>query len=281
MSLSLCKLSASFQRRASAVLLLLFLYFMWTGACAAQIHQMPYTGKTDISKYYSVTKEEELTKEDYDIIFRQTGITKLGMNTLLKKNRCAMLEPIQQRFYEKPETKTIRANLVCHQEWLDKETEAEAKFVVEDGDVIITLASYLGGWRYGHCGLVLDAEKGTVLEAITYGEPSCIEYISHWSEYPAYVILRPIHLTENEKQQAISYALSDLQGIPYDLLSFKSKSSYGKITRTHCSHLVWYAYHYLGIDLDKDGTPIVTPYDILHSDELEPVQVWGMCLNGK
>lgn len=269
------------RKALSIACLLLCMYGIWVGACKQQIHQMPEEEKTDISKYERVQQMDELSEADFEIIFQQTGVTKLGMETLVKNHQTYLLGDIQEHFYETPQMKTERVNVVCHQELMAEETASDTRFIVEDGDMIITLASYLGGWRYGHCGLVLDADEGTVLEAITYGEPSCKMHISHWSEYPAYVILRPKNVSEEEKQQMIDYASSDLMDIRYDLLSFKTKNSSGPIKRTHCSHLVWYAYHYLGLDLDKDGTPIVTPYDIVHDDDLELVQVYGMCLEGK
>lgn len=270
------------KRRLMAVLCVLVLaYGMWSGACRQQIHRMPQAARQDISAYCRVQNPEELTEEDYQTIFQQTGVTRYGMETLMANHETALLQKIQEHFYEEPETETVRANIVCHQEWMKKRTASETYFVAEDGDIIITLASYLGGWRYGHCGLILDAKQGTVLEAVTYGEPSCIKQISHWSEYPAYVILRVRDASPETKRRVISYCRSDLQDIRYDLLSFKTRRSAGPISRTHCSHLVWYAYHSQGYDLDADGTPIVTPYDIIHDDDVELVQVYGMCLDGK
>ena len=46
--------------------------------------------------------------------------------------------------------------------------------------------------------------------------------------------------------------------------------------KTHCAHLVWYAYRSYGYDLDGDGGRIVTPKDLSKSSLLEPVQVVGV-----
>ncbi len=266
------------RKGLQVVILMLCVYGLWVGACSSQIHQMPNVQKEDLSSYLYLREDAELSGQDYEKIFHQTGITKAGMETLLANRQTYWLEDLQNRLFEEPEMETVWANIVCRQEWIVQPTEARARFVVEDGDIIVSLSSYLGGWRYGHCGLVLDADKGIVLEAITYGEPSCQMEISHWSEYPSFVVLRLKDATPETKQAVIDYAYSDLQNIRYDLLSFKSKKSNGPISRTHCSHLIWYAYHSQGYDLDWDNTPIVTPYDIIHDDELEVVQVYGMCL---
>ncbi len=39
---------------------------------------------------------------------------------------------------------------------------------------------------------------------------------------------------------------------------------------------MWYAYHKFGIDIDSNGGKIVTPYQILNSENLSVVQVFGM-----
>lgn len=268
-------------RGLQILLLLLCCYGMWVAACRQQIHDMPHVAREDLSAYVNLTEEDGLTEEDYEKIFQQTGLTRYGMDTLIRKQQTALLEEIQDRFFEEPQTETLRANVFCHQEWLAEPTEAQPHFVAEDGDIIITLASYLGGWRYGHCGLILDAEQGTVLEAITYGEPSCQMDIDHWEDYPAFVILRPDNASRETKQAVIDYAYEELQDIPYDLFSFKTRDAYGPITKTHCSHLIWYAYHSQGYDMDFDKTPVVTPYDLIHDDDLVLVQVYGMYLEGK
>lgn len=274
-------MTANKKRKACSILCILLLaYGMWVSACRQQIHRMPSAAQEDISAYYYIQDPGKLTEEDYRRIFCQTGVTRYGMETLIANRRTYLLQEIQEHFYEEPKVKTGRFNIFCHQERMDKPTVSSTRFVAEDGDIIVTLSSYLGGWRYGHCGVILDAEEGTVLEAITYGEPSCLMNISHWRDYPAYVILRVRDADLETKRQVVAYCRSDLQNIRYDLFSFKTRSSYGPVSRTHCSHLVWYAYHSQGYDLDLDGTPIVTPYDIIYDDDLELVQVYGMCLEG-
>lgn len=59
----------------------------------------------------------------------------------------------------------------------------------------------------------------------------------------------------------------------------KRESTEKELKRTHCSHLVWKAFHRIGLDLDCDGSPIVTPYDIVHDEDVELVQAYGMCLD--
>ena len=76
------------------------------------------------------------------------------------------------------------------------------------------------------------------------------------------------------KDKVAEYALKNLVGINYSSLVgiFSSKNS---ISKTHCSHLVWYAYKQFGIDLDSNGGTMVMSKDIANSPYLEIVQIFG------
>ncbi|NLV37101.1 MAG: hypothetical protein GXY17_10565, partial [Clostridiaceae bacterium] len=97
--------------------------------------------------------------------------------------------------------------------------------------------------------------------------------------YPNFMLLRlentPSELTESITQRAAD----SLIDIPYKLgvgiFSPKFAES-EEIDGTYCSHLVWQAYSYYGIDLDSDGGMIVTPKDLARSPKLEVIQVYGV-----
>ncbi len=309
-----------------SVVLVLLLAVMWIWACRAQtyvgpqaerIELAPYINK--ISNYKSVEASEAidekdvvkiddlgLTPEDYDIIYQQTGLGRAGIQTIYDSHRFYRLKSAQNYFYGKPDISESRLDVVRHLERVDgvydveKNNEIYPIFTVEDGDIIITLSSYIGGWRYGHTGLVVDADQGLVLEAMTYGEPSCIERLDHWDEYPAWAILRPRNLTKEERTAVARYAYDNLQEINYSLLASTRTGEVGKttnpqqvieavandalvndenISRTQCAHIAWYAYHLAGLDLDSDWTDYVTPADILRDDDLELVMEYGFLQN--
>ena len=71
------------------------------------------------------------------------------------------------------------------------------------------------------------------------------------------------------------YAKDNLVGLEYSLFAGFFGAQEEVLTQTQCAHLVWYAYNQFGIDIDSTGGETVTPKDILKSDKLEIVQIYG------
>ena len=69
-------------------------------------------------------------------------------------------------------------------------------------------------------------------------------------------------------------------GVPYHLsagfIGAKAPETDAPYFGVHCAYLVWYAWNHFGYDLDSDGGRLVTASDLLHSDLLEVVQLYGM-----
>lgn len=240
-----------------------------------QTYFEPRVQQEDISEYTRVTSMEELSDEDLEVLFQQTGLGRAGVESLVRLHKMYLIKSIQQHFYTTPTIEVFSLQKVRHLERVSDDHGQKTVFVVEDGDIIVTLSSYCGNWRYGHAGLVVDSKNGEVLEALTYGEPSCLQPLGHWTEYPAYVILRPKNLTKEERAEVVAYAKENLVDINYALLSNKKQST---IKKTHCALVVWQAYQHAGLDLDGDGGYFVTPYDIITDDDLEIVMEYGMDL---
>lgn len=302
-----------------AVTLMLLLVILWVGACKAMTYAAPAKPRVDIREYLMQetggNKDISAEQLDLDLIYEQTGLGRAGVETLINENRLYKMGYIQDYFYGTPVISESRLNVVRHLERVDGVYDGEMqsdsqnadgktllypRFVVEDGDIIVTLSSYIGGWRYGHTGLVVNADEGLVLEAMTYGEPSLIENLGHWKEYPAWAILRPRNLTREQRAAVAEYAYDNLRGIDYSLLASTRTSEVGKpgdpqalekaadngtlvndanISRTQCAHIAWYAYYLAGLDLDSDWTDYVTPADILRDDDLELVLEYGFLQN--
>lgn len=259
---------------------------IWTGMAERDAHYTPEYDMVDLAPVLQKEKSK-LTDEDYEVLFRQTGLGRAGVDTLCEKDALLYL---QKRYFAPVEYECTRYFLVVHSERIveeegivHSEAEENALFMpaVQDGDILVTFSGHFLGWRSGHAAIVIDAENGVTLEAQEMGENSQIGSLEDWRFYPGFALLRLKGATEEERADIAGYAKDTLMGIPYALNSFcekdvKSGESQDAPSGTHCAHLVWYAYSHFGYDIDSDGGIIVTPRDIYDSDLLEIVQVYGV-----
>ena len=90
------------------------------------------------------------------------------------------------------------------------------------------------------------------------------------------MVLR-VKAEESLRAQVAEYAKTKMLGVPYlaTVGIFSKKFDTKKLTASHCSHLVWYAYKKFGIDLDSTGGAVVTPQDMANSSRVEVVQIYG------
>ncbi len=167
---------------------------------------------------------------------------------------------------------------------------------VRNGDIFISMSTHTLGWRHGHAAVVIDAERGITLEAALWGKPSEKMRMWHWSSYA-----NAVHLRVSEEAAASALAASGIardtsiaasaqlgclaaafaeeyeNGVMYGLFSgIPDKApAPSAFEKTQCAHLVWYAYKQFGLDLDADGSWLVTPRDIAKSDKLVVIEAFG------
>lgn len=226
-------------------------------------------------EYDRVTLTEH---SDYEEIFQQTGIGKVAAEKLIRENKFQTILDAQEMFF-KPQESTCNSLLG----WFTREDRlVDAKgtdFVdLQPGDIILTLSTHSLGWRHGHAALVID--KYTTLECAVLGQDSLEAGTGWWKTYSNYAVLRVKDVTPEQQEQVVEYALENLYGVPYRVLSGfigpKAPKPEDPQFGLHCSYLVWYAWNAFGYDIDSDGGRLVSCYDLLHSDELEIVQIYGM-----
>ncbi|MCH5148308.1 MAG: hypothetical protein J1G05_02955 [Clostridiales bacterium] len=225
--------------------------------------------KVDISP---ILDKEQLTDDDYALLYAQTGLTKLGIDRALEKGSSGKKRILYiQDDYFKEQTvkhdKFLPYICFCH---IDGHI---SNIYLEDGDVVVSASTQLIGWRMGHSGLVTNGAGEKVLQAAAIGTVSDIGDIDDFTDAVAFMVLSP-KVDKEIKQQVVKYAKENLLGISYDPFRglFSSKN---KITTTQCAHLVWYAYNQFGIDIDGNGGGLVTPQDFANSPKMEVVQVFG------
>lgn len=215
---------------------------------------------------------------DYETFFLQTGLGRSAVDKLLAAGDFSVILDAQNAFFHPP--KAMCSPLLG---WFTREDRLmeDSGFPPVDlqpGDILLTLSTHTAGWRHGHAGLVI--QDGTTLESIVLGTDSTLANSTRWRTYSNYAVLRLKNITPELQQQIIDYSLEHLLGVPYRLTSgllfSKAPAPDSALFGTHCTYLVWYAWNQFGYDLDSDGGRLVTAYDLLHSDLLEVVQLYGM-----
>lgn len=218
-----------------------------------------------------ILEKDVLTDDDYKTLYRQTGLTKIGVDRALKKGAVGKrrVRAIQKDYFAKHE--------IVHQKFAPFTCFCQIDGVIsicelETGDIIVSPFTNLLGWRMGHSALIAD-EYGTTLEIAAIGTKSKPGTVNSFTNKIAFMVLSPKVDTET-RQKAVDFARDELMDVWYNPLRgvFSSKYEFGD---TQCAHLVWYAYNHFGIDLDSSGGGIVTPQDMANSELVEVVQVFG------
>lgn len=231
-----------------------------------------------------ILDKDKLQKQDYETLLLQTGLGKSAIDYLIENdnNYRNTIKQYQNYFFDQKHIKCepllgifTREDILLN----DKSQEIEIPFIdIRPGDVIVTTSTHSAGWRHGHSALVLG--KGRTLESTVLGSNSVVSKLSDWQRYSNFAVLRVKNSTKGYGLSVAEYAYNNLVDIPYRLTSGlwgdKAKMLTAPTFGLQCGYLVWYAWQANGVDLDSDGGRLVTPNDILHSQQLEVVQLFGM-----
>ena len=216
----------------------------------------------------------ELSDDDYALIYRQTGLTRIGVDDLVASGKISQILKIQNDFFATDVPEVANFGLFINS--FDRARGHYAYPELRDGDVVCSYSTYLSWFEIGHCAIILDAESGLVAEITGYGSRVSVVPTSKLFTNTTHVVLRP-KCDEDVISGAVQYVKDNMIGMDYDIfigiLSAKGKKN---LKRTQCSHMVWYAYNMMGVDLDSNGGGVVTPRDICMSEYLEVVAVRGI-----
>lgn len=223
-----------------------------------------------------VLSKDSLTEEDYILLFKQTGLSPCVSAKLIQNGSKDFLFKMNELYLNTPEIKKefVAFPITASERNLNQITPLAD---LKKGDILVTFNTHTLDWRHGHCGMVLDEEKGILLEHMSIGNLSCLTYAKNWGRYPSFVVLR--YPDESVSEKAAEYAKEHLVGIDYNILAGvlkKDKSDEKVPESSHCSHIVWQAYKAAGVDIDPTGGIFVTPLNIAMSDKLQVVQLYGL-----
>ena len=240
----------------------------------------PTYEKVDIS---SLLYKGELTDAEYDLLYRQTGLTKVGIDDMRTTARGrAKIEQIQSFFFKDHEYYEDHYAPFTYMEYLVTDSVEDYATIADlkDGDILISSTMHFSNWRMGHSALVVDGAQGLIVEAVAPGTNSGYNLANSFSYRANFVVLRPKADAEIKKE-VVTYAREHLLGIPYWLFvgAYPAKYDGNPPKGSQCSHIVWTAYRKFGVDLDYNGGIVVFPRDMLYSEHVEIVQVFGFDLD--
>ena len=243
-------------------------------AVDASARVLPSYAREDIAQ---LLEQESWSESDYETLYLQTGLGRAALDEM-KDDPERILTFQDALFYDGDLAHEEVA--VTTKRDIFADTRYRAPMVdLQDGDVLITSTCHSFGWRNGHAALVVNGANGSLLESVSLGIPSTITaYGSDWFCYGTnFMVLRLKDAGEEARAEIAQTARERLYNVPYSLtVGFLSPKDQGETPQgTHCSHLVWQAYHYFGYDIDSDGGPLCTAQDISRSDLFEVVQVFG------
>lgn len=127
------------------------------------------------------------------------------------------------------------------------------------GSIIISKDGTFSSYRHGHAALCY-LNSGSTFDVVEHpgtGERSLRQAASvSFSEATTLASFMPKNVTTQQKNNATSYAASELTGWRYSALAGRGSTSY-----LNCATLVWKAYDYAGVSVcaDDDSTITVLP----------------------
>ncbi|MFI3250349.1 MAG: hypothetical protein R3Y07_05245 [Eubacteriales bacterium] len=256
--------------------------YLWGQSAKQNARWLPDYPKTDLTELLTKLEEDiNLTSEEYDLLYAQTGIGEEGLDRLIQAGRQGELLGFQALYFAEIPYVNVSNTILTNEEYFITEQGERNNLIplvpLQPGDILLTPSSHFLGWRQGHAAIVIDHE--TTLESVLLGQNSLLQRVGKWSGFPAVIVLSLKENSEQEGLAAAQIALEYLNDVPYDLtvgVFSKKDVTDGVLEGTHCSHLVWQSYQRGGIDLDSNGGLLPTPQDIARSPHLEVLQLWGV-----
>lgn len=231
--------------------------------------------------YSKAVSGEKLADGDYELILSQTGLGKPALDKLIAEGDFQRIEDYREYYLKDKDYICYREGIfACHEAITDKNGKQikNPDFAdIQNGDILLTLSIHSLGWRHGHAAVVVDAQRGITAEAVMVGEKSSYGRVEDWENYPLVAVLRLKDAQESVQNEIAEFADKNMIGIYYGLLAgiIWGRDTDNIPQTTQCAHFVWFIYNKAGIDIDSDGGRIITPHDILKSENLETVQIYG------
>lgn len=229
----------------------------------------------------------QLTQEDYETLFAQTGLGPQAVDSLRAQGQAGVEQILdtQRAFFDPPDNAPCSPLGITTREHRFLDDKGYIVYAVplaplQEGDILVSLSTHTAGWIHGHAGLVVDADpkRPVTLESVVLGSLSDQMDANHWRSYTTMIVLRP-KADDATRRKVAQFALEHLDQIPYSLVSGAFGDKFQPIDgphAAHCGYLPWYAWMSAGVDLDGDGGRIAAPHDLVLSPQVDVIQVYGV-----
>lgn len=241
----------------------------------------------------AIYQKDDLSDDDYRILFEQTGLTKVGIDRAKAQRRgwVKVLATQQSYFRERKVVPAVYAPLICT-DFVDG-YPAEMTYL-ERGDIIISSATHFSGFKVGHAAIVTNGFLGLLYQSNQVGMANGYATASEmFTNRINFMVLRikPEYFSENgvddesyrnNLDRVTEYIETQFTDVPYSVFTgvFTKKDG---MRATSCSHLLWYGFKHFddsnggkfNLDLDSNGRLLAMPKDISLSPYVELVQTFG------
>lgn len=237
--------------------------------------------------------ESAETDEEYELLFEQTGLTKIGIERArARSNGWQRVREIHDSYFRPRKVRNAYyAPLIC----TDHIDDFSREIFLEKGDILITSSTHFSGFRIGHSGIVANPGSDyPIWQATQIGdENGYASVIAGFTNRNNFMVIRikpqafGAESATDEKylnalNDVVNYITTELKDAKYSPLTgiFTPKD---KCEYTSCSHLLWYGFKHFddknggarNIDLDSNGRLLAMPKNIAESEYVELVQTFG------
>ncbi len=234
----------------------------------------PYAPSYDKEDISYLLDGRELSDADYDLLYRQTGLARTGVDELLASDMSERILKIQDDYFSSGDVEA--ANFGFFITAFDRTSGSYSYPKLKNGDIICSFSTYFSFFEIGHLAIVVDEDLELLAEITGYTSSLRIVHASQVFTNASHVVLRP-NLDESVRTAAAEYVKDNMVGMKYDFfVGVFNKKAPETLERTHCAHFIWYVYNKLGYDLDSTGGPIVTPRDVCMSEYLDVIAIRGV-----
>lgn len=264
-------------------------YFMCDAAAYVWRPDYEQLSEKQLKEIYD---KDKLTDGDYEVLFKQTGLTKIGIQRAKQKsNGWETVKKIQEVYFaEHTPDPDEYFPLVCTDYMKD---DVARLIYLEQGDILIGSSTHFSGFRIGHAAIVTNS-SGVIYQSNQVGVSNGFSTAANmFANRTNFMVLRikPEYFSESGTDdesyrqnlaRVTEYISTQFDDVSYSVFTgvFTKKDS---MKNTSCAHLLWYGFKHFddenggrfNLDLDSNGRLLVMPKNISESPYVELVQTFG------